>query len=458
VECSQVAKLLSDFADGALDEQTRRRVEGHLSLCESCSAELDALEDIIKGIGSMERVRAPRDFLDNVHARIELESLPRRIFRRLFHPLYIKVPMEVAGVIVALLLVVTIHHGMLPFTQKSYSPSVEQPPQPPAAPMRQQVESAPREEIKEQMPARSDKPAGRSFEEMKPVLISLLVRPPKANDEAVHGKTEGELSGSESATSLKERELRARSLSSSPRKAPASDLSSSRAGEDETGHLRSSRKEKSENAFAEREMRTVPEFSESQPKSKQQLRKVEPPEAKSTEDRRKAATETAPPPLPVPAPGSVAEPGTAVGSAPAAKTKPAPGTAAGLAPEPEPEPSQTPARIPYPASRIPHPLVADPAPSQEPAPARPPLDLSGALTKIQSCILRTGGTVLSVEYDKETNLPLSLSARIPGEKYNSFLESLRPIGEFAGPTPPSVVATSPDPIPIKIELKTEERP
>jgi hypothetical protein len=124
VECFQVLKLLSEYADGLLDPASRARVEEHLSACESCSAEWKALVEVIDGIGKMERVKAPVKFLEGIHARIEKRSLARRIAGIFQLPRYMKVPMEVAGVIAAVLLVVLIQEKMMPAGRNAYSPQV----------------------------------------------------------------------------------------------------------------------------------------------------------------------------------------------------------------------------------------------------------------------------------------------------------------------------------------------
>ena len=84
-------------------------------------------------------------------------------------------------------------------------------------------------------------------------------------------------------------------------------------------------------------------------------------------------------------------------------------------------------------------------------PAQP--DAGGAISRVQSFILRTGGVVSSIEYDKATNLPSCLTAKIPSETYADLLKVLRELGTLAEPPSTSIHAAANKPIQVKIEFK-----
>jgi len=114
VECSHVEELLSQYVDDALDASTRREMERHFRACPRCDAELQEYRRYLQVMKTLDEVRAPADFLEKVHRRIEGESLWRRWFEKLFVPLRIKLPLEFAGVLVtAVLLVVFYQHLIL---------------------------------------------------------------------------------------------------------------------------------------------------------------------------------------------------------------------------------------------------------------------------------------------------------------------------------------------------------
>ena len=51
--CRDVVEVLSDYLDGALDHDTRRVVETHLSECEGCDRALAQLRETIRVTGML---------------------------------------------------------------------------------------------------------------------------------------------------------------------------------------------------------------------------------------------------------------------------------------------------------------------------------------------------------------------------------------------------------------------
>jgi hypothetical protein len=111
VKCSEVSPLLSEYVDDQLDAATRGLVEEHVASCEDCTAKLRFLQAFLEAMAGMEKVSAPPDFLAAVHARIEGASAFNRFKKWLFCPLRIKLPMELAGIALATLLLVFAYQG-----------------------------------------------------------------------------------------------------------------------------------------------------------------------------------------------------------------------------------------------------------------------------------------------------------------------------------------------------------
>jgi hypothetical protein len=112
VDCSKVSYLLSEYVDDQLDPEGKKLVEQHLASCERCTAELGSLQAYLRTMAAVEKIRAPQGFLAAVHERIEEPSMFERITRWLFHPLRVKLPMELGGIaLTALLLVFAYHQG-----------------------------------------------------------------------------------------------------------------------------------------------------------------------------------------------------------------------------------------------------------------------------------------------------------------------------------------------------------
>ncbi|NIQ39786.1 MAG: hypothetical protein GTN81_14540 [Proteobacteria bacterium] len=98
MECAKIKELLSEYIDDVLDEKEKTLVDNHLSRCDDCKAELVSLKAVVGELGSLESVRAPEDFLDRLHERLEPTFTFGKLMRVLFVPIRIKVPLEFATV------------------------------------------------------------------------------------------------------------------------------------------------------------------------------------------------------------------------------------------------------------------------------------------------------------------------------------------------------------------------
>jgi len=121
VECPEVFLLLSEYVDDGLDPVTRGLVEEHLTACASCAEELRSLQAYLRAMADMEKVGAPTHFLAAVHERLKRPSIPERLVKWLFYPWKIKLPMELAGIALATLLLVFAYQA--PRLEKAQSPS-----------------------------------------------------------------------------------------------------------------------------------------------------------------------------------------------------------------------------------------------------------------------------------------------------------------------------------------------
>jgi hypothetical protein len=106
VDCSEVSLLLSEYVDDDLDSAIKEIVDAHMASCTSCAAELRSLQGYLSAMAGMEKVGAPPDFLAAVHERLEQPSTLERLAKWFFYPLKIKLPMELAGIALATLLLI----------------------------------------------------------------------------------------------------------------------------------------------------------------------------------------------------------------------------------------------------------------------------------------------------------------------------------------------------------------
>ena len=108
MDCAGIQELLSEYIDGTLDAKAVQVVEKHISVCQDCKETLASLSAMVEELNALEPVRAPADFLEKIHHRMEPRSDFSRLFRKLFVPFKIKIPLQLAAAATASILVVMV--------------------------------------------------------------------------------------------------------------------------------------------------------------------------------------------------------------------------------------------------------------------------------------------------------------------------------------------------------------
>jgi len=97
---TDMQKLLSAYCGGDLDPAERIRVEEHLSECASCRAELADLQTALRLVRTTPEAEPPAWLATRVMARVREEREQKRSWlQRIFFPLHIKLPIEVAALL-----------------------------------------------------------------------------------------------------------------------------------------------------------------------------------------------------------------------------------------------------------------------------------------------------------------------------------------------------------------------
>lgn len=106
MECKKVEELLSEYIDGILPVEDTADVRDHLASCERCRETWQSMVSIIEIMGGMEELDPPAGFLGRVSDRLDGDSPVKRTIRRIFSPWQVKIPLELAGVAAAAVLIV----------------------------------------------------------------------------------------------------------------------------------------------------------------------------------------------------------------------------------------------------------------------------------------------------------------------------------------------------------------
>lgn len=76
ISCVEVWRELSNYIDGAVDPELRRRMEEHFKECEHCAAVLDGTRNVIRLVGDGQTFELPAGFSERLKKRLQdrLES------------------------------------------------------------------------------------------------------------------------------------------------------------------------------------------------------------------------------------------------------------------------------------------------------------------------------------------------------------------------------------------------
>jgi hypothetical protein len=114
MKCNKAKKLLQEYLEGTLESAKKKKLEEHIKGCISCKKELESLNEYFTTMESIESISAPEEFLKSVRKRIEEAQKPKKIV-----PIRIKVPLELAGAVAAIVIAVIIFRNMLPVDLKT---------------------------------------------------------------------------------------------------------------------------------------------------------------------------------------------------------------------------------------------------------------------------------------------------------------------------------------------------
>ena len=123
MECTRTEDLLSGYLDGDLPEGEREGISAHLGQCPRCAEEERALKETLSLLRNLPAEKAPPGLLEGVLRRIDREKEAVPLWKKLFLPAHIKIPLEAAAVALIFLLAYGIQKE-IPGTKPRPSPPV----------------------------------------------------------------------------------------------------------------------------------------------------------------------------------------------------------------------------------------------------------------------------------------------------------------------------------------------
>jgi hypothetical protein len=171
--CS-IRKRLSAYLEDAVSREERALIEEHLRSCKECSGDLADLIKTVERIKGLEEVEPPAWMTQKIMAELREEARPGKgILRRLFYPLYIKLPLQAVAALLVVGIALYVYRDIGPETRFAKAPSEES------------ASHIPKRETFREDKAGSS--AQRALKKVSPEVTTALEKPPQ---ERAPGKRE----------------------------------------------------------------------------------------------------------------------------------------------------------------------------------------------------------------------------------------------------------------------------
>lgn len=119
MDCKEVRNLFSEYLENESFAQ-REIVREHLRICKNCACEFEEFKKAVSAVAGLEKLKAPQDLLEGVHRKLKPKPQVNEIWKRLFYPLHIKLPLEAVAVAATVFLILTIYN------QSAFKPEPQQ--------------------------------------------------------------------------------------------------------------------------------------------------------------------------------------------------------------------------------------------------------------------------------------------------------------------------------------------
>jgi|GEM_PF-4880001 len=108
MNCNDIKNLLPEYIADEIKGEVKHAVDRHLKSCAACRKEYESLRAYFSLTSSLEKKKAPANFLAELHTVIEKKEKKslKHLATLLFLPIKIKLPLEAAGVLAVSLIIV----------------------------------------------------------------------------------------------------------------------------------------------------------------------------------------------------------------------------------------------------------------------------------------------------------------------------------------------------------------
>lgn len=121
---NEIRHKLSEYLDGAVTAGEKAGIEEHLKTCSRCSDALAELRKTTETVRQVEEAEPPAWMTSKIMARVHAEAEQKKsVFKRLFYPLAIKVPLQTVAVLFLVVTAFYIYRSIQPESRYTEAPA-----------------------------------------------------------------------------------------------------------------------------------------------------------------------------------------------------------------------------------------------------------------------------------------------------------------------------------------------
>jgi hypothetical protein len=126
--CNEIENRLPAYLENLLTPEQKMSIEGHLAACPRCRRACGDLRQAERIVQDLPEVEPPPFFEQRIMARVRQEGTHKGgILRKLFYPLYIKVPIQAFATLLIAVMAVTLYRTIVPELKDLTPPAITAP-------------------------------------------------------------------------------------------------------------------------------------------------------------------------------------------------------------------------------------------------------------------------------------------------------------------------------------------
>ena len=123
--CHEIENRLPAYLENLLSPEGKKNIEGHLASCPRCSRASEALQKAEEIVQDLTEVEPPPFFEQRIMSRAREEAGQKQgILRKLFYPLYIKVPLQAFATLLVAVIAFSLYQTVEPELQHVAPPAI----------------------------------------------------------------------------------------------------------------------------------------------------------------------------------------------------------------------------------------------------------------------------------------------------------------------------------------------